>query len=517
MNTTTRREVLSGLGRGMLFLGMGPALAAEAGLRPRFFAEEGELHFGELEPFVALMQETEPDEMLPVLVNKLKQGVALQKLLSAGALANARTFGGENYNGYHAFMAMIPAYEMSAFLPHDKKALPLLKVLYRNGTFMQDSGGRKYEVLRRLSRDAIEANAPEDSDGRAVRAALRRVDVDAAEYSFARIAETSTPSAAYNQLQSVIYEDIDVHRIVLAERVHDILRFVGHEHAHTMLRTSVRHCVDVESRRQSRGKPEPGLRKTLPRLLDRYELTTATKGSKAPEDAYIEELANDIFAADRDTGAECMASALAAGYDWKALGEALTLAANRLLLNDRGRKRGEPGKPKGSVHGASVGVHASDSARAWRNVTAAVDQGHRASSLIVGAYHVAGQSQRVGREAFDYRSKLDEVKTKNPVQLRQRLDEAIRAGDQALAVAITERYEQSGASPKELFDTLLAHSIEPDGALHAEKYFVTSHVDFHTARPTFRWRHAKGLARVCASQAGFEAPGLDQARELLKG
>jgi len=513
---TTRREVLGGLGRGMLFLGLGPAVAVEAGLRPRFGRDGDELHFGDMEPLVAFMQETGPDEMLPILVEKLKQGVTLHKLVAAGALANARTFGGENYNGYHAFMAMVPAFEMAKFLPKEEQALPLLKVLYRNSSFIQDSGGRKYEVLKRISGDAIEANAPGESDGRSVRAALRKVDVDAAEYGFARIASQADPVEAFEQLQDVLYDDIDVHRVVLAERVFDTLRFIGDEHAHTMLRTSVRHCIDVEERRQSRGRPEPSLRQTLPRLLEQYELTDGAKGTKAPDDAYLEELANDIFAANRDEGAERMAKALAEGYEPKALGEALVLAGNRLLLNDRGRTRAERGKPKGSVHGASVGVHASDAALAWRGVAAFVGERRRPSSLIVGAYHTAGQSRRVGRDAFDYKSKLDEVGDGDVVRLCLDLDEAIRAGDQARSVAIVERYEQTGEAPREIFDTLLAHSIEPDGALHAEKYYYTAHVSFVTARPAFRWRHAKGLARVCASQAGFEAPGLEEARKLLK-
>ena len=506
----------------MLFLGLGPALAAEAGLRPRGFGvfREGELTFGELEPLVAYMQETPPEAMLPVLVGKLKQGkTSLKTLLSAGALANSRTFGGENYNGYHAFMAMIPAFEMAALLPKEKQALPLMKVLYRNATFMQDSGGREYEVLQEISDDqlaAIEAGATQP-DGRAVRGAMRKLDVDAAEVHFARIYREGSPQEAYDQLQTVIHDDIDVHRIVLAERVWDILRFLGPQHAHTMLRTSVRHCVDVEERRQRRGKREPSLRRVLPRLLDQYELGGGTKGQKPASEADLERLANDIFAASADDGAACMAEALAEGFDPRDLGEALTLAANKLLLHDRGRKRGESGKPKGSVHGASVGVHASDAARAWRGVAATVSDEQVPATLIVGAYHTAGRSQRVGKDVFDYRSVKEDVKASDPKSLLRELDEAIRNGDQKRAVAVTECYEEANGKPQALFSTLLAHSIEPDGALHAEKYFWTTHTDFHDGHAAFRWRHAKGLARVCASQAGFEAPGLDQARELLGG
>ena len=509
---TTRRDVLSGFGGGLLFLGLGPA--AEAGIGS-LLARGDELDFGELESFVARMQETAPDELLPILVERLKAGVPLDRLLAAGALANARTFGGEDYNGYHAFMAMYPAYRMAELLPERERALPLLKVLYRSATFIQDSGGRDSEVLRRLPEGAVEASVTEDPSGLEVRAAMREVDVDAAERRFGRIARMNDPGAAFGELTPTLFDDIDVHRIVLAERLWESLRLVGEEHTHTLLRTFVRHCVDVEERRKERGQPAPGLRELLPRLLDRYELTQGSKGSELPDDDHLERLSKEIFAAGRAEGAELMAAALAEGFDPVALGEALSLAGNRLLLNDPGRERAAPGKPEGSVHGASVGLHASDAARAWRVVTRCVPAPMRAACMIVGAYHTAGQSGRVGREAFGYREKLDQVRGRDPESLRNELSEAVRAGDQALAVAVVERYESVNGEPRAIFDTLLRHSIEPDGALHAEKYFLTTHEDFTGSRPAFRWRHVKGLARVCASQAGFEAPGLELARELL--
>ena len=63
-------------------------------------------------------------------------------------------------------------------------------------------------------------------------------------------------------------------------------------------------------------------------------------------------------------------TALAEGFSPADIGEALTLASNQLILRDQGRPPREevPGKPVGSVHGDSIGVHACDSANAWRNL-----------------------------------------------------------------------------------------------------------------------------------------------------
>ena len=52
------------------------------------------------------MQETAPDKLLPILVAKLKAGTNLKTLVTAAALANVRAFGGQDYTGYHTFMAL---------------------------------------------------------------------------------------------------------------------------------------------------------------------------------------------------------------------------------------------------------------------------------------------------------------------------------------------------------------------------------------------------------------------------
>src|SRR5205814_7608567 len=70
----------------------------------------------------------------PSLHTELKNGVSLKELIAAGALANARAFGGQDYNGYHSFMALCPSYAMAMALPEKERPLPILKVLYRTST-----------------------------------------------------------------------------------------------------------------------------------------------------------------------------------------------------------------------------------------------------------------------------------------------------------------------------------------------------------------------------------------------
>ena len=141
--------------------------------------------FGKLEPLVALMQETPIDKLLPLLVEKMKAGTDLRTLTAAGALANARTFGGHDYTGYHALMALAPAYQMAAELPEEQRPLPVLKVLYRNTSRIQEEGGRKHEALHPVK----PAELPKDRDGgELLREATRRRDQQGAEETFAALA-----------------------------------------------------------------------------------------------------------------------------------------------------------------------------------------------------------------------------------------------------------------------------------------------------------------------------------------
>ena len=184
MNTPrTRREFLAEVGRGMLVTTVGFEVASGLGLSPALAAEVPEaLSFGALEPLVCFMQETPVDKLLPALTAKLKAGTELKQLVAAAALANARTFGGEDYVGFHTMMAIGPAFYMAQELPKESQALPVFKVLYRNTNRIQEHGGRKGEVLH-----AVKAGGPSELkvSGELLREAVRAKNVNLAEQTFA--------------------------------------------------------------------------------------------------------------------------------------------------------------------------------------------------------------------------------------------------------------------------------------------------------------------------------------------
>src|SRR3954453_7902461 len=191
----TRREFLGGGGRGSLGASVGLGTALDMGLTPAWADDDGDgrITFGGLEPLVGLMQETPVDRLIPGLVEKLAAGTELRSLVAAAALANARTFGGEDYVGFHTLMALAPAYHMTRELPEDRRALPVLKVLYRNTNRIHEHGGRASEVLREVKPGTPSAG---HDPGEALRDAVRGKDMGGAEGTFAAIAAGASPDEA---------------------------------------------------------------------------------------------------------------------------------------------------------------------------------------------------------------------------------------------------------------------------------------------------------------------------------
>jgi hypothetical protein len=390
----------------------------------------------------------------------------------------------------------------------------VLKVLYRNSSRIQEQHADDHDVLHQVA--AAADGVDSGPGGEALRESVRAVDWNAAEARFASIAKGPV-GEAFNHLQFAVQDEVNVHRVVLAWRAWAMLELTGQQYAHTLLRQSLRFCLDSEQFMRDHNHPKPAVREVLPRMLDEYRLLSKPLGTRPAEDAQVGELAHTILTGSPDKAAEAAAAALADGMDPEAVGEAISLAANLLVLHDPGRRKenSTPQKPPGCVHGDSTGVHASDSANAWRNIARVSNQRNQAASLIVGAYHTAGQFEHVSKDLYPYTHLVDEVQTKEPAELLGQAEEAIRGNDQARACAVVQRYGDLNLPPRPVFDLLLKYAVSEDGALHAEKYYRTVSEEFGTIRPAFRWRQMVALARVTASEHGYPAPGFQEACGLL--
>jgi hypothetical protein len=241
------------------------------------------------------------------------------------------------------------------------------------------------------------------------------------------------------------------------------------------------------------------------------------------DDSWVEQFSQTLFSSSAQQAADAAAAALADGVAPDAIGEAISLAANQLVLRDIGRtvREEQPGKPVGSVHGDSIGVHACDSANAWRNMARVSNPRNTAACLILGAYQIALDRVARGGDFLNWAplplpQHVDRITTTDPETLLKDLDEAIRGNLQARASALVHRYGALGHPHRPVFDLLLRYGASEDGSLHAEKYYRTVSEEFAATRPAFRWRQLVALARVTASEHGRRAAGYDQACQLLQ-
>src|SRR5262249_50204458 len=231
---------------------------------------------------------------------------------------------------------------------------------------------------------------------------------------------------------------------------------------------------------------------------------------------------------------EAVAAALAEGISPEDVGEAISLAANQLVLRQVENWEGDYYGRR--VHEDSPGVHASDAVNAWRNIARVSSARNRATGLLLAAANVA-ESHRWSedrryrgheRRPFPLPEHLELVKVTEAAALLRDLDGAIRENDQFRACALVQRYGALGHPPRPVFDLLLRYAVSEDGRLHAEKYYRTVSEEFAKTRPAFRWRQLTALARVTASQYGYtagdkregkdgaRAPGYEEACRLLK-
>lgn len=515
----SRRGFLADVGRGTLVATLGTGLAADLDLAHADQAQAGlRLTFGDLEPLVAMMQETPVAQLIPKLVEKQRAGTDLKTLLSASALANARTFGGEDYIGFHTMMALAPAWHMSREMAGERAALPVYKVMYRNTGRINDFGGPAKEVLKPV-------HSPMSSErptAEQLRDFVHAKDMSGADSCFAAIAGGNEHAEdALNAAIFAVGDNTEVHRTVLPYRSWDLLDVIGKQWAQTLLRQSVHYCVKSErDYRHSAESDKP--RVVLPKLMDQYKLAGKAKGTRQVDDAWVAALCDTLFRSTAEQAADAAAAALADGVDPLAVGEAISLAANQLILRDKGRSQREVqvGKPLGSVHGDSIGVHACDSANAWRNMARVSNERNQIACLILGAYQVAEDRTNRGGDFQNWKpspqaEEMEAVKSTAPSDLLKDLETAIRANDQQRACAVAGRWVQLEHGSRPLFNVFLRYAVSEDGALHAEKFYRTVSEDFAASRPAFQWRYLYGLARVTASEYGRHAGGYDEACERL--
>ncbi len=139
------------------------------------------------------------------------------------------------------------------------------------------------------------------------------------------------------------------------------------------------------------------------------------------------------------------------------------------------------------MHGDSIGVHACDSANAWRNLARVEQSANALVSLILGGCQAARDRTNRGGDFLKWEPRPHaedraKIKSTEAAALLKEAEDAIKEKNQAGACAVVYRYGELGHAARPMFDLLLRYAISEDGALHAEKFYRTVSEEFAATR-----------------------------------
>ena len=298
------------------------------------FADEGpgSLSLGKYDALVDLMQSTPADKLQPILVEKLGSGETdLKQLIAAGALANAETFGGEDYVGFHTAMAMLPALEMTELLPNERQPLPILKVLYRNSQQIQQFGGAVEEDAARTCTRPRKRPSRTSASRFATPAASpmsRRRKSSSRRWRTRRSTTRSTPCSRRCRTTSTCIASCSP----IARTAWPTCS--GKDYAYTILRQCVRFCCRITSRAGINGQAarvaDPRADAQAARSVQARRARRSARAIRAMRRS--KSCASTIYKGPPERSAEAAAAALAEGISPEVVGEAISLASNMLVL-----------------------------------------------------------------------------------------------------------------------------------------------------------------------------------------
>ncbi len=304
------------------------------------------------------------------------------------------------------------------------------------------------------------------------------------------------PGEAFNHLQFAVEDEVDVHRVVLSWRAWAILPLTGQEHAHTLLRQSLRYCLDMEQRRKARGHQGSPVRQVLPKLLDQYKLLGRAMGDRKADDAWIDKLARTIYAASPAAGRRgggrrrwpkaSRRRPSARRSRWRPTCSSCTIRAAWITRPTTSRAAACTAIPSASTPRTRPTPGGTSPASATSATAVA--------SLIVGAYHTAGQTGKQMKEPYPTAEHLDLVKVKDAAALLREAESAITGKDQARACG--------GDPPLRPAQRIAAAGLRPAAALRHQRRRGAARGEVLPHGERGVRRHAAGLPLAAARGPG---------------
>ncbi|MDR3532987.1 MAG: hypothetical protein P4L90_20820 [Rhodopila sp.] len=472
-----------------------------------------------IEPLVQFIEETPPPEILDRTLDKLRAGVPTQTMLTASALAVARSSDlppGHHGGPLHPLAGLYAVSQLVGRLEGEQRFVPVLQHVALSNKHIHHPAMGPYSLLEF---DPVDAGGVEATKA-AFLAAVNRGETNRADHLFLWLWQNVPPIEAFDLLLSVAIPKnaLDDHYFIFPAFTWRALETFGREYLPVLMRPAVRYVTRFPT---VRAVPE------IDALLEKHELLTRVTRQQSGEDetAVIGRVGEAIGRCDDYTDIPVLlAEALADGLSLEGAGEALSIGAAGLFLR--------------SLTGNPMDVHLHTSANLRRYLIRLDGLSLRNKLLILLFWHTGPEVKSTQYRMEPAPQPDPAAVAALPYQTQDALLEAItesiyqqpptdwstvtnlgkmRAVPEVKGtVNLAQQYVQDGYDPQALMRRLgeiVCHDSFTE--MHAFKHHQAIVEEFHATREPWRWMHLVSGAQAAAISFGKNMEIYEEALELL--
>jgi hypothetical protein len=472
-----------------------------------------------IEPLVQFIEETSREEIVDQTLAKLREGVPIQTMLTASALAVARSSDlppGHHGGPLHPLAGLYAISELVSRLEGEQQFVPVLQHVALSNKHIQDPGMGPYSLLEFEPLDAGGVEATKA----AFLTAASRGETNKADHYFLWLWQNVPPVEALDLLLTLAIPKniLDDHYFIFPAFTFRAMNYLGWDKLSVLMRPSVRYVT-----RFPRAPAIPD----IDSLIDDHQLLTKVTRQTTGEDetSAIGELGEAIGGCNNYSDIPVlMAKALAAGLSIEGAGEALSIGAAGLFLR--------------SLTGNPMDVHLHTSANLRRYLLKLDGLSLRNKILILLLWHTGPEVKSTQRRMEPTKQPDMAAVAALPHLPQDALLDAITASiyeqpptdwskvtnlglmravpEVKNTVNLAQQYVNLGYDPTALIKRLgeiVCHDNFTE--MHAFKHHQAIVEEFYNTREPWRWMHLVSGAQAAAISFGKNMEIYEEALDLL--
>jgi hypothetical protein len=474
----------------------------------------------DIEPLVEFVEETPPERMVDAVHDKLAAGVPVRDMLLASALAVVRSSDlppGHHGGPLHPLAGLHAVRHISSRLPREHAMLPVIQHVAVSNKHIHSPAMGPFILAHAQpvsEQDSVETTLA------AFRSAASRGVYHACDHYFLYLLERLSPMQALEHLLEIAIpkNQLDDHYFLFPVFTWRALEYLGWEYTRYIGRAPVRYVTRPTA---------PASLEDVERLFAKYEILERDLRFETGDDetGAVTALADEIGRSnDLAEIPSMLARALGHGMSVEGVAEGLSVGGSTLFL------RSQTGNP--------MDVHMNTGANTRRYLLRQPELSRRTKLGALLVWHTGPEvrmaqsmlspvlqpePERVASLPFRTQDELlEEIEAFiGRLPVGERLPEGNlstwRSTDEVKQVAaLAQQYADQGYAPNPLI-TMLGKIACRDNftEMHALKHHQATYEEFHTTRPSLRWRHLVAAVQAAAISHGRIQDVYDHAAEVM--